>query len=100
MGRPGPASQWGAHPGKGSPGVPSLGRDGAAALGFQEGVEDHGGARARAALWVWEPAGGGSALPSAPTDFLRKGFGIAQGFLQGSPREGEEIRVLQILLQL
>ena len=50
MGGPRPASPWGTHPGKGAPRVLSLGRDGAAALRFQEGVEERGGARARVAL--------------------------------------------------
>lgn len=55
----------------------SLVRDGAAALGFQEGVKEHGGARAKAALSAWEAAGRGSALLSAPTDLPHKGFGVA-----------------------
>lgn len=50
----------------------SLGRDGAAALGFQEGVEEHGGAKARVALWAWEAAGGCSAPLSAHTGLPHK----------------------------
>lgn len=49
-GGPRPASPYGICPRKGASVMLSLGRDGAAALGFQEGVEEHGGAKARVAL--------------------------------------------------
>lgn len=63
-GSPRTASPWGARPGKGAPGMVSLGRDGAAAFGFRKWDQR------RAALWAQEASG----LLSAPSGCPHKGL--------------------------
>lgn len=80
-GSPRTASPWGAHPGKGAPGMVSLGRDGwCSSPWLQEVFSEE-----KSSPLAQEVSG----LLSAPSGCPHKGFGVAQWFcndLQGGKR--------------